>query len=69
MLTWIYSCKRLRFFPSEVDKLVGVRFLIAIQLGFWLFVLVGFVLGAPICRSFGMKYAGFCFLAMSSICC
>lgn len=49
MLTWIYSCKRLRFFPSEVDKLVGVRFLIAIQLGFWLFVLVGFVLGAPIC--------------------
>lgn len=43
MFTCISSCKRLRLFSSEVDKLVGVSFqILTIQLVFRLFVTVGF---------------------------
>lgn len=43
MFTCISSCKRLRLFPSEVDKLVSVSFqILTIQLVFRLFVIVGF---------------------------
>lgn len=43
MFTCISSCKRLRLFPSEVDKLAGVSFqILTIQLVFRLYVTVGF---------------------------
>ena len=58
MFTHIYSCKWWRLVPSEVDKLVCVRFqLLPFQLEFW-FVAVGLVPGAPIYKHFSTEVLG-----------
>lgn len=61
MLTWICYCRRLRFVPSEVDKIVGVRFFISNLVGLLVVCSWCSNLHALFGRSFGMKHAGLCY--------